>query len=162
MRDTYTFLMLHITKKENRVLNQVKYFQNEYNEGVPYRILKLDLDMSEVDLKDILNMLDSKDIVSYDNGTVKLLETGNVNVWDSQEEVVNEELNQTEEKAFEIVKKFVSGKGKISKPILEGQLLYGELKLTSLQTYNLIASLENKGLIHKIQVPDGEYYVLNS
>jgi len=152
--------MLHITKKENRVLNQIKYFQKEYKEGVPYRILKLDLDMSEVDLKDILNMLDSKDIVSYQDGTVKHLETGNVNVWNSQEEVVSEELNQTEGKAFVVIKKFVAENGKISKPILEGQLLYGELKLTSLKTYNLIASLENKGLINKIQLPDGDYYIL--
>ena len=37
------------------VLNQIKYFQDEYNNGVPYRILKLDLDLSEMDLKDILD-----------------------------------------------------------------------------------------------------------
>lgn len=154
--------MLHITKKENRVLNQVKYFQNEYKEGVPYRILKLDLDMSEVDLKDILNHLDSKSIIDYSNNTVKLLETGNVNVWDSKEEVANEELNQTEEKAFEILKAFAGDDGKISKTLLEGQMLYGELRLTSLKTYNIIASLENKGLISRVQLPDGDYYKLNS
>jgi hypothetical protein len=160
MIDTYTLYMLHITKKENRVLNQVKYFQNEYKEGVPYRILKLDLDMSEVDLKDILNNLNSKSIIDYSNNTAKLLETGNVNVWDSKEEVANEELNQTEEKAFEILKRFVGDDGKISKTILEGNMLYGELKLNSLKTYNIIASLENKGLINKVQLPDGEYYIL--
>ena len=154
--------MLHITKKENRVLNQVKYFQNEYKEGVPYRILKLDLDMSEVDLKDILNNLDSKAIIDYSNNTVKLLETGNVNVWDSKEEVATEELNQTEEKAFEILKEFVGDDGKISKTLLEGQMLYGELRLNSLKTYNIIASLENKGLISKVKLPDGDYYTLNS
>jgi len=161
MMDTYTFYMLHITKKENRVLNQVKYFQNEYKEGVPYRILKLDLDMSEVDLKDILHNLNDKSIINYSDNTVKLLETGNVNVWDSKEEVASEELNQTEEKAFEIIKEFVGGDGKISKTLVEGQMLYGELKLNSLKTYNIIASLENKGLISKLQLPDGDYYTLN-
>ena len=40
-------------------------------------------------------------------------------------------------------------------------MLYGELKLTSLKTYNVIVALENKGLIKKIQLPDGEYYTLN-
>ena len=43
--------MLHITQKENIVLNQIKYYQNEYKMGIPYRILKLDLDLSEMDLK---------------------------------------------------------------------------------------------------------------
>ena len=66
--------MLHITRKENMVLNQIKYFQNEYKDGVPYRILKLDLDLSEMDLKDILIVLDSKGIVSYKDGTLTLLE----------------------------------------------------------------------------------------
>jgi len=153
--------MLHITKKENNVLNQVKYFQNEYRDGVPYRILKLDLDLSEVDLKDILNTLNTKGIVDYNDGTVKLTETGNVNVWDSQEEVRIEELNQTEEKAFEIIKDVVGDSGKISKTLLEGHMLYSELKLTSLKTYNIIISLENKGLISKTQLPDGDYYILN-
>jgi hypothetical protein len=153
--------MLHITKKENRVLNQIKYFQNEYKDGVPYRILKLDLDLSEVDLKDILNTLNVKGIVDYNDGTVKLIETGTINVLNSQEEVKTEELNQTEEKAFELLKEIVGDSGKISKTLLEGHMLYSELNLTSLKTYNIIISLENKGLITKTQLHDGEYYILN-
>jgi len=153
--------MLHITRKENMVLNQIKYFQNEYKNCVPYRILKLDLDLSEMDLKDIINTLDQKGIVSYQDGSVTLLETGTINVWESQEDVKKEELNETEEKAFEIIKNVAGESGLISKTLLEGNMLYGELKLTSLKTYSLIIALENKGLIKKIQRPDGEYYTLN-
>lgn len=150
--------MLHITRKENMVLNQIKYFKNEYDEGVPYRILKLDLDLSEMDLKDILNTLASKSIISYDNETINLLETGTINVHETKEAVKNEELNQTEEKAFEMIKEIADDNGIISKSLLEGQMLYSELKLTNLKTYNLIISLENKGLIKRSQRPDGEYY----
>ena len=153
--------MLHITRKENMVLNQIKYFQNEYKDGVPYRILKLDLDLSEMDLKDILIVLDSKGIVSYKDGTLTLLETGIINVWESKEDVKKEELNQTEEKAYEIIKEIAKESGQVSRTLLEGYMLYGELKLTSLKTYNVIVALENKGLIKKIQLPDGEYYTLN-
>lgn len=152
--------MLHITRKENMVLNQIKYFQNEYTEGVPYRILKLDLDLSEMDLKDILNTLAGKSIVSYKNETINLLETGPINVHETKEAVKNEELNQTEERAFELIKEIAGEEGIISKSLLEGQMMYGELKLTNLKTYNLIISLENKGLIKKSQRSDGEYYSL--
>lgn len=150
--------MLHITRKENMVLNQIKYFQNEYDEGVPYRILKLDLDLSELDLKEILNTLAGKSIVSYQDETVNLLETGTINVHETKEAVINEELNQTEEKAFEMIKEIAGEEGIVSKSLLEGQMMYSELKLTNLKTYNLIVSLENKGLIKKSQRPDGEYY----
>jgi len=143
------------------VLNQIKYYQNEYKDGIPYRILKLDLDLSEMDLKDILMMLDSKGIISYNNGNIKLLKTVNINVWESKEDVKKEELNQTEEKAFEIIKEMAGESGLLSKTLLEGYMLYGELKLTSLKTYNIIISLENKGLIKKTQLNDGEYYILN-
>ena len=153
--------MLHITRKENTVLNQIKYFQNEYKNGVPYRILKLDLDLSEMDLKDILKTLDRKSIVTYQDGTVTLLEKGIINVLESKEDVKKEELNQTEEKAFKIIQEVAGESEHISKSILEGQMLYGELKLSSLKTYNLIIALENKGLIKKIQLADGEYYSLN-
>jgi hypothetical protein len=153
--------MLHITRKENMVLNQIKYFQDEYKNGVPYRILKLDLDLSEMDLKDILNTLDRKGIVTYQDGSVTLLKTGTINVWESQEDVKKEELNETEEKAFEIIENVAGESGLISKTLLEGNMLYGELRLTSLKTYSLIRALENKGLIKKIQLPDGEYYTLN-
>lgn len=153
--------MLHITRKENMVLNQIKYFQNEYTEGVPYKILKLDLDLSEMDLKDILNTLAGKSIVSYKNDTINLLETGTINVHETKEAVKNEELNQTEERAFEMIKEIAGDEGIISKNLLEGQMMYSELKLTNLKTYNLIISLENKGLIKKSQRSDGEYYSLN-
>lgn len=153
--------MIHITQKENMVLNQIKYFQNEYKDGVPYRILKLDLDLSEMDLKDILKTLDHKGIVVYQDGTVNLLEKGVINVLESKEDVKKEELNQTEIKAFDLIQEVAGESGLISRSILEGLMLYGELKLTSLKTYNMIIALENKGLIKKIKLADGEYYTLN-
>jgi hypothetical protein len=153
--------MIHITQKENMVLNQIKYFQNEYKDGVPYRILKLDLDLSEMDLKDILKILDHKGIVTYQEGTVTLLEKGVINVLESKEDVKKEELNQTEIKAFDLIQEVAGESGLISRSILEGLMLYSELKLTSLKTYNMIIALENKGLIKKIKLADGEYYTLN-
>lgn len=153
--------MLHITQKENMVLNQIRYFQNEYKNGVPYRIIKLDLDLSEMDLKDMLNMLDSKGIVSYKDDKVTVLETDQINVVESVADVKVEELNQKEEKAYEIIKEASGKSGLISKTMVEGHLLYSGLKLNNLKTYNIIISLENKGLIKKIQHPDGEYYTLN-
>jgi hypothetical protein len=153
--------MLHITRKENMVLNQIKYFQNEYKNGVPYRILKLDLDLSEMDLKDILILLDEKEIVSYRNGNVTILRTDEINVCENVAVVKKEILNQTEEKAFEIIKEVAGESGLISRSLLEGHMLYCELKLSSIRTYKMILALENKKLIKKVQRPDGEYFTLN-
>ena len=58
------------------------------------------------------------------------------------------------------LKKLLRESGQVSRTLLEGYMLYSELKLTSLKTYNVIIALENKGLIKKIQLPDGEYYTL--
>ena len=79
-----------------------------------------------------------------------------INVVDSRAEVLKEDLNQTEKKAFEIIKN-ISNNGLISRYALEGNLLYGDLKLGNIPMYHLIIELENKGLIKKIQMKDGEY-----
>ena len=68
--------------------------------------------------------------------------------------VIKEDLNQTELKAFEIIKN-KSNNGFISRYILEGELLYGDLKLSNITMYHLIIELENKGLIKKKQMKDG-------
>lgn len=153
--------MLHITRKENMVLNQIKYFQNEYKDGVPYRILKLDLDLSEMELKDILILLDEKEIVCYKEGNVSILETDDINVCENVDVVKKEILNQTEEKAFVIIRDVAGESGLISRSLIEGYLLYDELELNSVKTYKMIIALEDKGLIKKIQRPDGEYFTLN-
>lgn len=152
--------MITITKKENIVLNQIKYFQAEYSDGVPYNILKLDSNLSETDFKDILNNLEDKGLISKSDDYFKTLQfDAELNVVDSKAEAAREDLNQKEIKAFELIKN-ISKDGLISRYDLEGNLLYGDLKLSNLQMYHLVIELENKGLIEKIQKKDGEYYSL--
>lgn len=152
--------MITITTKENIILNQIKYFQLEYMDGVPYNIVKLDSNLSETDFKDILNNLVNKDLISWINDYLKIKPIDmKLNVVDTRAEVIQEDLNQTQIKAFEIIKD-MSEDGLISKYKLEGELLYGDLKLSNIQMYHLIVELENKGLITKIQKKDGEYYKL--
>lgn len=150
--------MITITKKENLVLNQIKYLQAEYGDGVPSNILKLDLSMSETKFKDILNNLEDKGLISKSDNYIKAnVVDSTINAVESREEVLKEDLNQTEKKAFEIIRNLASD-GLVSRHFLEGNLLYGDLKLSNLQMYHITISLENKGLIKKIQKKDGEYY----
>ncbi|MCE7698782.1 MAG: hypothetical protein K8E24_008100 [Methanobacterium paludis] len=67
-----------------------------------------------------------------------------------------------EEKAFEIIKELAGESKLVSRYFLEGNMLYGDLKLSTQKTYKLIISLENKGLIKRVQRSDGEYYSLLS
>jgi len=48
----------------------------------------------------------------------------------------------------------------VSRHLLEGHLLYGDLKLSNLKIYNLLNSLQNKGLLSKTHQKDGTYYRL--
>lgn len=154
--------MITITKKENLILNQIKYFQAEYSDGVPYNILKLDLDLSETQLKDILNNLEDKRLISKEDNYIKIIRVDSkINIVESNAEVRQEELNREEESAHIIIKELADEEGLISRHILEGTLLYGDLKLNNLQMYHLIIKLEDKGLIKKINLPDGEYYRCN-
>jgi hypothetical protein len=81
---------------------------------------------------------------------------------DAAEEVVEVELeeqfSEKELKAMELIQKVVDESGNISRTLLEGTFLYGELELSSISMYNLVTSLENKGIIKKIKLTDGEYY----
>ena len=150
--------MITITKKENLILNQIKYLQAEYSDGVPYNILKLNLDISETDLKDILNNLEDKGIISKNDNYIKIqMVEAKINIVESKAEVLEEDLNQIEIKAFKIIED-LADQGLISRHILEGHLLYGDLKLSNLQMYRLIVNLEDKGLIEKTRREDGEYY----
>jgi CTP-dependent riboflavin kinase len=154
--------MITITKKENRVLNQIKYFQAEYRDGVPSNILKLDLSMSETEFKDILTNLEDKGLISKNDNYIKANAVdAQINAVESRAEVLREDLNQTEKKTFELITNLAS-EGFVSRHFLEGNLLYGDLKLSNLQMYQIIVSLENKGLIKKIQKKDGEYYNVNT
>ncbi|EKF86269.1 hypothetical protein [Methanobacterium formicicum] len=232
-----------LTSQQKRVLNGIKYFSAEYQGGVPYNILKLDLDTSEDDLNPILEHLENENYISLQDGIITLeknrgsksneksddvlekthldesiegtvennpdllddvndfnssadvVDVGNIgsevsdtpiedmkdtpteNMNDIPTENMNgtpiedrDDTEQTEEveviekfseaelESLEIIKKLVDDSGNISRTILEGNLLYGELGLSSIAMYNLITSLEYKGVLKKIKLIDGEYY----
>ena len=266
-----------LTSQQKRVLNGVKYFSAEYQGGVPYNILKLDLGTSEEDLNPILEHLEKENYVTLQDGIILLeknrgnnegaiiqgktqsketfsensskvtsskdtsrgtvekkrlpdsdqwaldnaltldnehmgidtpdvenrddnhqpeggVETpegiveiekvlpkeGEANrtndnnnnnnnitrhddeLTDAAEKTVEVELeeqfSEKELNAMEIIQKLVDESGNISRTLLEGTFLYGELELSSISMYNLITSLENRGIIKKIKLTDGEYY----
>lgn len=70
------------------------------------------------------------------------------------------DLSENEINALKIIKNLTDESGHIPRYILEGSLLYGDLKLSTLGVYNLIMSLENKGIIRKVQIKDSEYYAV--
>lgn len=273
-----------LTSQQKRVLNGIKYFSAEYQGGVPYKILKLDLGTSEEDLNPILEHLEQENYINLQDGIIRLeknrasdeggvvqgektvkettsevsskvpsediskvtpsedsskvtvekkrlpdsdqwaldnaltldnedigigthdmenrddnhqpesgVETpegiveiekvlpkegeANLNndnhnnnsktdddgeLTDAAEETVEVELeeqfSEKELKAMELIQKVVDESGNISRTLLEGTFLYGELELSSISMYNLVTSLENKGIIKKIKLTDGEYY----
>lgn len=81
-----------------------------------------------------------------------------INTEDMGETEPKDQLSETEEQSLEIIGKLVDDSGNISRTLLEGTLLYGELELSSISMYNLITSLEYKGILKKISLTDGEYY----
>ncbi|MDY9923574.1 hypothetical protein [Methanobacterium sp.] len=218
-----------LTRQQKRVLNGIKYFSAEYQGGVPYNILKLDLDTSEEDLNPILEHLENENYISRRDGMILLenresngnkekgvdvpeetqlnespketveanipdlptddtedvndinssVDTGDVNDTSSaaDAEDVNdadagdvgdtgetgevepkEEFSEVELKSLEIIENLVDDSGNLSRTLLEGNLLYGELELSSILMYNLITSLEYRGILKKFKLTDGEYY----
>lgn len=273
-----------LTSQQKRVLNGIKYFSAEYQGGVPYKILKLDLGTSEEDLNPILEHLERENYINLQDGIIRLeknrasdeggvvqgektvkettsevsskvpsediskvtpsedsskvtvekkrlpdsdqwaldnaltLDNEDIGIGthdmenrdddnhqpesgvetpegiveiekvlpkegeadlnnennsnnktdddgeltDAAEETVEVELeeqfSEKELKAMELIQKVVDESGNISRTLLEGTFLYGELELSSISMYNLVTSLENKGIIKKIKLTDGEYY----
>ncbi|MGL6298470.1 MAG: hypothetical protein ACRC1M_04815, partial [Methanobacteriaceae archaeon] len=78
----------------------------------------------------------------------------------SKKDVIKAELDKKEEESLEIIKSLVSEDNIISKYLLEGNLLYGELQLSNFRMYHIILSLENKKIIKRVVRDDGEYYRL--
>jgi hypothetical protein len=205
-----------LTRQQKRVLNGIKYFSAEYHGGVPYNILKLDLDTSEEDLNPILEHLEKENYISRRTGMILLensesnrkekgvdvpeetqlkespegkvesnipdlptddtedvndtksaADTEDVNdasadnvgdAGETDEIEPKEEFSEVELKSLEIIENLVDDSGKLSRTLLEGNLLYGELELSSIHMYNLITSLEYKGILKKFKLTDGEYY----
>jgi len=153
--------MITITKKEEIVFNQIKIFHLEYDNGIPENLIKMELGIYEHELREILKELNNKNLIIYEEKKIKLADFDkNINAVDSRQEVIKADLDVKEQKSFEIMKKLVNKDKTISKHILEGNLLYGELKLSNFRMYHIILSLENKGIIKPINKPDGEYYLL--
>lgn len=164
--------MTNLTHLQKRVLNGIKFFQTEYPNGVPYNILKIDMDLPEEDIDPVLVFLEKEDYISRQDGILLIKKEHeidqkveeDVNVGDRVEKSdngdleVKNQLSDTEQQSLEIIRKLVDDEGYLSRTLLEGNLLYGELMLSSIRMYNLITSLENKQILKKIQLSDGEYY----
>ncbi|MDL2246819.1 hypothetical protein LJB96_04295, partial [Methanobrevibacter sp. OttesenSCG-928-K11] len=135
--------MITITKREELVLNQIKIFHLEYDDEIPENALKEELKIYEHELNEILNVLDSKKLIKYENNKIKLIDSEKIiNTVASNKEVKLAELDQKEKDSIEIIKKIVNEDNLVSKYILEGNLLYGDLKLTNFRMYHIILSLE--------------------
>lgn len=148
--------MITITKDEESVLNQIK---SKGEEKIDISIIKDDLGIYEHDLNDLLKSLESKGLVSYDGSSVELKEVdAKINTVDSKEDVLIAELNQKEKASFEIIKSLKDENGFVSRYEIEGNLLYGDLKLSDFRMYHILLSLENKGLIKAVSRKNGDYY----
>lgn len=155
--------MITITKKEEVVLNQIKIFIKEYSDGIPIELIRKEVDFHEYDLIQILNTLSDKDLIQFDNDVVLLTDSEKeINAVNSKKDVEAIELNLKEKESYNLIKKLVDDNNLVSRYILEGNLLYGDLKLSNFRMYHIILSLENKGLLKRIEKEDGEYYLLIS
>ncbi len=153
--------MITITKKEEIVFNQVKIFQSEYPDGIPINFLKNELDFREYDLIQILNSLSDKKLIEYKGDAVVLGDAEKeINTVNSSQDVKNIELDLKEKESINIIKQLVDENNLVSSYTLEGNLLYGDLKLSNFRMYHIILSLENKGVLKPIKKDDGDYYLL--
>jgi uncharacterized protein with von Willebrand factor type A (vWA) domain len=162
---------------ETIITERIKYFQIEYPDGVPLNILKLELDLSVEELQKYLLSLEEQGILFIENEEyVKMVESigeEDANQSEGSHELASAEyrseepaikkaetydLTEKEISALKIIKDLTDESGHIPRYMLEGSLLYGDLKMNTLGVYNLIMSLENKGIIKKIQIKDNEYY----
>ena len=153
--------MITITKNEEVVLDQVKIFNVEYQDGIPLDVLKTELGFHEYDLVEILEELSAKDLVVFKDSLVSLSEhEKQINTVNSKKDLEELEHNMKEKESYKLIQELVDDKNLISKYTLEGHLLYGDLKLTNFRMYHIILSLQNKGLLKTITKDDGEYYLL--
>ena len=153
--------MINITRNEEVVLNQIKIFNMEYPEGIPLNVIRGELGFHEYDLVQILEELQDKGLVVFNDNKVILSESEKeVNTVNSKKDLQELELNQKEIDSYNLIKDLVDERNLISKYTLEGHLLYGDLELSNFRMYHIILSLQNKGLLKTIDKDDGEYYLL--
>lgn len=146
------------------VYNQLKYIQVDYDDGVSANIIKMDLDLSEHELKEILENLEKKGLIYHEENGKLIAKTAKdkIEVVNTQKEVKIAELNHLEAEALKIINELAGAKGIISRYTLEGHLLYGPLKVSNFRMYHIVISLENKGILKKLQKNNGEYYEVDS
>lgn len=155
--------MITITKKEDVVLNQIKIYHLEFPDGIPISVLKDETGFYEYNLVQILKTLASKGLIEFKDNLVKLLEVEKeINAVNSKKDVEEVELNMQEQESYRIIQDLVDENNTVSKYILEGNLLYGDLKLSNFKMFHIILSLQNKGLLKPIKKNDGDYYILVS
>lgn len=156
--------MIAITRKEEVVFDQIKIFDVEYDGEIPISALKKELcsgSFHEYDLVQVLNSLANKKLIDFKDSIIRLISSDKeISTVNSKKDLEELELNIKEKESFELIKTIVNEKNLVSKYILEGNLLYGDLKLTNFRMYHIILSLENKGLLKHIHKSDGEYYLL--
>ena len=156
--------MIAITRKEEVVFDQIKIFDVEYDGEIPISAIKKELcsgSFHEYDLVQVLNSLANKKLIDFKDSIIKLISSNKeISTVNSKKDLEELELNLKEKESFELIKNLVNEKNLVSKYILEGNLLYGDLKLTNFRMYHIILSLENKGLLKRIPKSDGEYYLL--
>ncbi|MGA2675287.1 MAG: hypothetical protein ACLQG5_12220 [Methanobacterium sp.] len=153
-------------------MDGIKDLQLEFPDGVPVNILLEELDLSDDELKVTLLSLMDDGVIFIEEEYVKLVEQVSENDMVGLDDPVNfsddivlideekiSDLTERELEGLEIIKFLADDSKRVSKYLLEGHFLYGDLKLSPLGTYNLILSLENKGLIKHVRLSDGEYYI---
>lgn len=87
--------MVTITRKEEIVLERIRVFDPEFEDGIPMKVLQDDLDIHEHNLHDILKALAFKELVKYENKTVKLINADiEVNSVATKSDVRSLELDQ--------------------------------------------------------------------
>ncbi len=155
--------MITITEKENQLLEAIKKFNDQYDNGVPMKTLQEELNIYEHNLHDILSDLTKKKLINYSYSTkiIKLKNiTEEINIVETKEDILNLELNKRELNVLQVIRDAVNDENRVSRYILEGKLLYGKDKISNFQMYHILLSLELKGIIKKIKSRDGEYYKL--
>ena len=155
----------------NLVLDGIKDLQLEFPDGIPVNILLEELNLSDDELKATLLSLMDDGVIFIEEEYVKLVEQVSENDMVGLDDPVNfsddivlideekiSDLTERELEGLETIKFLAVDSKRVSKYLLEGHFLYGDLKLSPLGTYNIILSLENKGFIKHVRLSDGEYY----
>ncbi|MDR2829845.1 MAG: hypothetical protein LBB45_02215 [Methanobrevibacter sp.] len=165
--------MVTTSKREDIVYRHIKTLSLEYENKIPINILKMELEIYDEYLKDILNVLNDKGLILHKNDSIELNKLDEEIVVEdnvgsgiaiednkTEEEFEELELNEKERKSLNIIENLIKEDKTVPRYLLEGNLLYGELKLSNFSMYHVLLSLENNNIIKMIKKVDGDYYKL--